>query len=63
MALENTHNFSGDQPPTEGVSNTFAGESNPDLGEQVSEKLLVEGNRFPREHGSDSLTEEEAQLS
>lgn len=54
----------GVAPPAEHpINNKFMGTGNPDQGEKISQKLLVEGNRFPRETGHDSLTEEEAQLS
>lgn len=56
-------NFTGDQPPSGGPQTQFDGEGNPDPFPNQAMDLGLEGNKFPRQKGHDSLSEEESTLS
>lgn len=49
--------------PSPSKENKFDGTGNPDKGEVAQVSLTLTPNQFPRQRGSDSLTEEEAYLS
>lgn len=64
MPYDNTKGFGfGSNPPTEGVSNTHDGTSNPNMGEETALDPKIEGNKFPRDKGHVSLSDEEVVLS